>query len=66
MSRVWHPNLIWAAACVAVLGTARADEPADSAADLKKLSVEQLMDLEVTSVSRRPEKLSEARVQCRF
>jgi len=26
---------------------------------LKKLSVEQLMDIEVTSVSRRPEKLSE-------
>src|SRR6266404_8932167 len=27
--------------------------------DLKRLSVEELMDLEVTSVSRRPEKLSE-------
>ncbi|MGH8140335.1 MAG: TonB-dependent receptor plug domain-containing protein [Steroidobacteraceae bacterium] len=57
---MWHPGLIWAAACVVVLDSARADESAESTADLKKLSVEQLMDLEVTSVSRRPEKLSEA------
>ncbi|HEY0945274.1 MAG TPA: TonB-dependent receptor [Opitutaceae bacterium] len=33
-------------------------EPAESVAALKKLSLEQLMDVEVTSVSRRPEKLA--------
>lgn len=33
--------------------------PSSSPASLKKLSVEELMDVEVTSVSRRPEKLSE-------
>ena len=33
-------------------------EPLASSQVLKKLSVEELMDLEVTSVSRRPEKLS--------
>jgi iron complex outermembrane recepter protein len=33
--------------------------PASSQTSLKKLSVEELMDVEVTSVSRRPEKLSE-------
>lgn len=34
-------------------------EPPQSSQVLKRLSVEELMDLEVTSVSRRPEKLSE-------
>ncbi len=34
--------------------------PLSSPSDMKKLSVEQLMDLEVTSVSKHPEKLSEA------
>lgn len=40
-------------------GTAVAQE-ALSAGEMKKLSVEQLMDIEVTSVSRQPEKLLEA------
>jgi iron complex outermembrane receptor protein len=40
------------------LSVARADESADSTAELKKLSVEELMSLEVTSVSKRPEKLA--------
>lgn len=43
--------------------TAKAQEstpPQESAADLKKLSLAELMEIEVTSVSRRPEKLSES------
>jgi iron complex outermembrane receptor protein len=47
--------LVVALACA----RAHADEPEVSTADLKKLSVEQLMDVEVTSVSKRPEKLSD-------
>jgi iron complex outermembrane recepter protein len=39
---------------------ARADTNSDSMNDLKGLSVEQLMNIEVTSVARHPEKLSEA------
>jgi len=35
-------------------------QQADSAARLKKLSIEQLMNLEVTSVSKRPERLAQA------
>lgn len=38
---------------------AQTDEPFTSPVHLKKLSVEELMDIEVTSVSRRTEKLSE-------
>ena len=38
---------------------AQMSEPASSQVSLKNLSVEQLMNVEVTSVSRRPEKLSE-------
>ncbi|HWD19787.1 MAG TPA: TonB-dependent receptor [Verrucomicrobiae bacterium] len=36
-----------------------ADDITESAADIKKLSVEELMNVEVTSVSKRPEKLSD-------
>ncbi len=36
-----------------------APEPGVSTAALKSLSVDELMDIEVTSVSKRPEKLSE-------
>jgi iron complex outermembrane receptor protein len=39
---------------------AAVEDPLASPSRLKKLSVEQLMDIEVTSVSRRPEKLAEA------
>src|ERR1700748_1213248 len=41
-----------------VAGIAHADAP--STGDLKQLSVEELMDIEVTSVARHPEKLLEA------
>src|SRR4030081_1633541 len=57
MMRAAQLGWISAAAFLAVT-IARADEAADSTAELKKLSVEELMDLEVTSVSKRPEKLS--------
>ncbi|MDB6087842.1 MAG: Iron complex outerrane recepter protein [Gammaproteobacteria bacterium] len=46
------------AAAFLALAIARADELSESAAELKKLSVEELMGLEVTSVSKRPEKLA--------
>src|SRR5882724_11239730 len=57
-------KLKWTLAGFAVLVAAggvfaQTPEAAVSTADLKKLSVEELMDLEVTSVSKRPEKLSE-------
>jgi iron complex outermembrane receptor protein len=43
------------------IGAARAGEPSSlSTGDLKKLSLEELMDIEITSVSKRPENLSEA------
>jgi iron complex outermembrane receptor protein len=58
MSRATSLSWFSAAALVAALASARAEEAADSTAELKKLSVEELMDLEVTSVSKRPEKLS--------
>jgi iron complex outermembrane recepter protein len=50
--------------CLATLtlaygASAQAPTSTASTADLKKLSVEELMNLEVTSVSRRPQKLSE-------
>jgi iron complex outermembrane receptor protein len=54
-----HLTPVWTLACAALFAVARADEPSTSTADLKKLSVEELMSLEVTSVSKRPEKLSE-------
>lgn len=40
-------------------GMAQADKDILLALDLKKMSMEELMDLEVTSVSKRPEKLTE-------
>src|SRR6266446_2441382 len=40
-------------------GLAQTPEALSSPSALKKLSLEQLMDVEVTSVSKRPEKLSE-------
>ncbi len=50
---------VWAVACTALFAVARADDAPTSTTDLKKLSVEELMSLEVTSVSKRPEKLAE-------
>ena len=55
-------GLIGLVLCIAFgLNSAFAQAPAaaPSPQTLKKLSIEELMDLEVTSVSRRPEKLSE-------
>ncbi|HET9389873.1 MAG TPA: TonB-dependent receptor, partial [Steroidobacteraceae bacterium] len=49
----------WLLAGAFACALTHADEPTVSTAELKKLSVEELMDVEVTSVSRRPEKLSE-------
>ena len=59
--RLW---LAFAAASVALLGpVARVSAQSDAAlpppGDLKKLSVEELMDIDVMSVSKHPEKLSE-------
>ncbi|MFT3752608.1 MAG: TonB-dependent receptor [Paludibacter sp.] len=45
---------------LALLQTPALQAQTDSASALKKLSVEELMNLEVTSVSKHPEKLSEA------
>jgi iron complex outermembrane receptor protein len=57
-----HPALSFLASLTGAVAAAAAQgAPAEvSTEDLKKLSFEQLMDLEVTSVSRRAEKLSEA------
>jgi iron complex outermembrane receptor protein len=58
MMRAARLGRISAAAFLATLTIARAEQPPDSTAELKKLSVEELMGLEVTSVSKRPERLS--------
>ena len=52
-----------AVTCLVFLGgvlTAQSQRLLPSVGTLKKMSLEQLMDIEVTSVSKRPEKLSEA------
>ncbi len=59
MKRVPRLGSMCALACAAVFAIARADEPSTSTAELKKLSVEELLDLEVTSVAKRPQKLAE-------
>src|SRR5437879_728647 len=46
--------------CFAEPGFAQQPDSSASAEALKKLSIEQLMNLEVTSVSRRPERLAQA------
>src|ERR1700737_4920371 len=58
MMRAAQLGWMSAAAFLATLTIARAEESSDSTAELKKLSVEELMGLEVTSVSKRPERLS--------
>lgn len=58
MMRTLQLGWLCAAVYLATLTNARADEPLDSTAELKKLSVEELMGLEVTSVSKRPQRLS--------
>lgn len=45
---------------VAVLGTAHAEDVIEPPSELKKLSLEELFEIEVTSASKKPEKLSEA------
>jgi iron complex outermembrane receptor protein len=51
--------LVFGLSVVPDVALAQTVEPLASSQVLKKLSVEELMDLEVTSVSRRPERLSE-------
>jgi len=59
LSRAGCLGSLSAAACLAALALARADE-APSTAELKKLSVEELLNIEVTSVSRSRESLAGA------
>jgi iron complex outermembrane receptor protein len=57
----WVPRLILPAAAMAIWGAnAIAQDAYVSPSTLKKLSVEQLVDIDVTSVSKYPEKFSEA------
>ena len=53
-------GLLSAAAVVAAPHVAAAQSPAPAAASLKRLSVDDLVNLEITSVSRRSERLFEA------
>ena len=57
MARSWKRCIAGALALISLLaGPAGAQEPGDklaAAADLKKLSIEELMEIDVTSVSRR-------------
>ena len=59
MGRAFSFGFLAVTTLLAAASAVRADEPPPSTADLKRLSVEELMALEVTSVSKRPEKLSE-------
>jgi iron complex outermembrane recepter protein len=51
------PVVLAAMSLLTMAGIARADDDAPSTGDLKQLSVEDLMNIEVTSVARHPEKL---------
>lgn len=51
--------VLWVAILLANLGQAETDDPLSDPDALKRLSLEALLNLEVTSVSKRPEKLSE-------
>jgi iron complex outermembrane receptor protein len=54
------PRLLLAFVLVLLAEPALAQQPDSAAQALKKLSIEQLMNLEVTSVSKRPERLAQA------
>jgi iron complex outermembrane recepter protein len=54
------PRLLLAVVLVLLAEPALAQQPDSAAQALKKLSIEQLMNLEVTSVSKRPERLAQA------
>lgn len=59
--RAWKPlTLFGAIALATTTATANMDPAATSITELKKLSVEELLDLQITSVSRSREQLSEA------
>lgn len=58
--RCWRTTVGWLAVVGVVWSDAFAAEPVPAPDYLKKLAFEQLMDLDVTSVSRRPEPLFEA------
>jgi len=49
----------------ALTGNARADMGAASTGELKQMSVEELMDIQVTSVARHPESLRQAAASIR-
>src|SRR6185312_6677299 len=57
--RRWLPALLLGLAAPAVTLSAQ-EEPRVAPAELKQLSIEQLMEIDVTSVSRRSEQLSKA------
>jgi len=58
--RLKAPTLAISGLVLALLGTAGfAQQPDTAAQGLKRLSIEQLMNLEVTSVSKRPERLAQ-------
>ncbi len=59
-SAVFRRALISAFVALGVLASAQTAGPESHVGDLKKLSIEELMDLEITSVSRKPEKLHDA------
>jgi iron complex outermembrane receptor protein len=58
--RAWKPLTLFGAIALATTATANMDPAATSITELKKLSVEELLDLQITSVSRSREQLSEA------
>jgi hypothetical protein len=51
---------LWTAAGLALVATGHADELTNSIAEFKQMTLEQLMNQEVTMVSRKPEPLSES------
>ena len=60
MSGTWARSAL---ACVLVsmlIGASRADMSADSTGELKQMSLEELMDIQITSVARHPESLRQA------
>lgn len=58
--RSWLPVLLLGLAAPALSLSAQEEPPAVEPVELKKLSIEQLMEIDVTSVSRRSERLSKA------
>ena len=49
--------VVFAASFLVLVGSVRAEKAEDDTADLTALSIEELMDIEVTSVSKKEERL---------